>query len=241
MSSQNNGFIKIHRRLLDWQWYQSTNHVRLFVHILLTANYKETAWRKEKIMPGQLLTGLNQLSANTSLSIQSVRTVLKDLISTNEITIKTTNKYRIITVINWNLYQDTNKQANNQLTNNQQTTNNIQEYKECKKEKNIEYSCYLQTWEKAKKHLAENYNINVPSLTGISEKRKDKIRLRHAEGLTIEVFEQLLESASQSDFLMGLKEPSNGHPVFRLTFDWIFENDTNWRKIMEGNYANQKN
>lgn len=125
-----NGWIKIHRQLLKWEWYDEPNTLRLFLHLLLKANHVEGEWRGIVINPGQLLTGRKKLSQELKLSEQEIRTSIKRLISTNEITIKPTNKYSIITVCNWGSYQanNTNEQPTEQPTkqpeNNQQLTTN---------------------------------------------------------------------------------------------------------------------
>ncbi len=128
-----NKWIKLHLKLLDWEWYKDTNTTRVFIHLLLKANWKDGKFEGQIIPRGSFVTSLRSLSKELGMSVQSIRTVLNHLKSTNEITIKTTNKYRVITVINYELYQQTNKQTNNQLTNNQQATNNqlttIEEYK----------------------------------------------------------------------------------------------------------------
>jgi hypothetical protein len=95
-------------------------------------------------MPGQMLTGLKVLVKETGLSYQSTRTCLEKLKKYKNLTIKSTNKYSIISVINWSIYQQDenqiNTKSNKQLTNNQQTTNNKQEYKEEKNIKNTTYN-----------------------------------------------------------------------------------------------------
>ena len=103
------GWIKLHRRLIEWQWIDSYKHVVLFLHLLLRANHKETKWRNVTIGVGQLLTGRKQLSKWSGLSEQSIRTVLSDLKSTSEITIKTHNKFSIISITNWCEYQQANQ------------------------------------------------------------------------------------------------------------------------------------
>ena len=120
------GWIKIHRRLLNWEWWDDHNTTRLFIYCLLKANHSNAKWRGQDIKRGQFITGLNSLSAETGITLQSIRTSLKKLKSTNELTIKTNNKNSLVTVINYDLYQEkneTNKPTNKQLTNNQQTTN----------------------------------------------------------------------------------------------------------------------
>jgi hypothetical protein len=142
------GWIKVHRKMLQWEWFDDPNTFRLFMYLLMAANYKPSKWRGREIEVGQLLTGLYKLQENTGISIQSIRTSLDKLKSTGEITIQSTNRFRIITIVNYSSYQDidkptnkpTNKPPNKQLTNNQQTTNNIQEDQEYKKERNKEYN-----------------------------------------------------------------------------------------------------
>ena len=97
----NNGFIKINRNILDWRWYGDDNTFRVFFHLLLKANYQDGEFEIHTIKRGQLVTGLKTLSKELSLSIQQVRTALKHLKLTNEISIKTTTKYSIIPINNY--------------------------------------------------------------------------------------------------------------------------------------------
>lgn len=91
-------------RLLEWEWYSDTNMVRLFIHLLLNANCEPQEWRNYKIPPGSLVTSLHDLSNRTGLSVQSVRTCLNRLVSSNEIEIISTYKERIILLHNYSLY-----------------------------------------------------------------------------------------------------------------------------------------
>jgi hypothetical protein len=95
----------------------------LFIHCLLKANYNDKKWHGIEIKRGSFITSLRTLSKETHLSIQQTRTSLDKLISTNEITNKSTSHYRVITIVNFNKYQTNNKQDNKQVTNNQQTDN----------------------------------------------------------------------------------------------------------------------
>lgn len=132
----NGKWIKIFTKFLNWEWYKEQNTKALFIHCLLKANWKNGKFEGNIIPRGSFVTSLDSLNKELGLSVQEIRTALKHLISTNELTSKSTNKYRIITVVNYELYQQHNKQLNNQLTGNQQTTNNqlttIEEYIEYK-------------------------------------------------------------------------------------------------------------
>lgn len=127
------GWIKLHRKFLEWEWFTDANTFRLFLYLLLKANHEEQKWKGHRVKQGQLITGLFTLSEDLGMGVQSIRTSLIKLKSTNEITIKSNSKYSLITILNWNKYQDTNKQTNKPLTNDQQTTNNKQELKNDKK------------------------------------------------------------------------------------------------------------
>ena len=139
------GWIKLYRKFKDWEWYNISEMVHLFIHLLLNANREPGEWRGIIIERGQLITGRKILSENTGIPEQTVRTCLNRLKSTNEITIKVTNKYSIITICNYEDYQNgsgtTNQQisqqTNQQLTNNQPTTNQqLTTNKNNKKEEN---------------------------------------------------------------------------------------------------------
>ena len=131
-----NTFIKLNRKILDWEWYKDANTFKLFIHLLLTASVRDKKWQGITIKRGEVVTSLKSLSQQTGLSVQNVRTALNNLILTKCLTNKSHSKFRIISINNYNLYQSANKVSNNQLTNNQQTTNKqlttSKESKECK-------------------------------------------------------------------------------------------------------------
>ena len=139
------GWIKLFYQFKEWEWYGDTNMVRLFIHLLLTANYKQTKWRGMTIPRGSLLTSRAKLAEETGLSEQTIRTCLTRLKSTNEITVKATNKYTIITISNYDRYQEqpqeinqqNNQQDNHEATNSQPTTNQQSTSLYIKERKNI--------------------------------------------------------------------------------------------------------
>jgi hypothetical protein len=138
MSSQQ-GWISLHRTLLDWEWYTDSNTKILFIHLLLRANHKDSKWRGIEVKRGQVLTGRTKLAKETGLSEQQIRTSFKKLKSTGEITTKATSKLTIVTLLNWGAYQEkekgSNQQINRKATNeqpasNQQVTTNNNDNKE---------------------------------------------------------------------------------------------------------------
>lgn len=133
MNNKLNGYIKLHRKLVDWEWYTDVNVKVVFLHLLLTANFKKNVYQGIEVLPGQTIVGTNALAVNTGLSRQQVRTALNKLVLTNEITIKSTNKFSLVTIENWSSYQFENETSTNKLTN--KSTNNQPHLKNDKKYK----------------------------------------------------------------------------------------------------------
>ena len=117
------GWIKIHRKFLDWQWFKKPEAVQLFIYMLLKANHKDGNWQGHEIKKGQFVTSAQTISNDTKLSLQVVRTLLKKFELTNEIIVKSTNKFTMLTICKYECYQDESNTINKQLTNKQQTTN----------------------------------------------------------------------------------------------------------------------
>ena len=127
------GYILIHRKLSEWQWYRDSNTKSLFIDLLLDANWQESKSGFLTIQRGQVLTSLKRMSLRTGLSFREIRTSLSKLEKSGEIDKQTTNKYSIITINKYNDYQDIDKQT----TSKRQTNDNIKEYKEEKEYKEI--------------------------------------------------------------------------------------------------------
>ena len=119
------GWIKIHRKIINWEWYDDINTKVLFLHLLLTANHEDKKWRGKIIKRGEKITSLSHLSEEIGLSVQQIRTSLSKLKSTNEITIKSTSKYTLISIEKYNDYQINENEINkqNNTRNNKRATN----------------------------------------------------------------------------------------------------------------------
>lgn len=136
------GYIKLHRALIDKPiWECSTpEHKAILITILLLANYEEKHWlwkgEKYKCLPGQFVTSLPKLALKSGTSIQSVRTALKNFEKMYDfLTDQSTESGRLITVVNWALYQSNEIELTDQLTGYQQTAN--RPLTATKKDKNI--------------------------------------------------------------------------------------------------------
>ena len=137
----NTEYVKLFRKMLNWEWYTDINTKVLFLHCLLKANWKDGAWHGHTYKRGQFITSLPSLSKETGLSIQQVRTALKHLKSTGELTVKNYSKFRVITVVSYDSFQGANRQTNSKSTGkstvkqqatNRQSTADIRTYKNSK-------------------------------------------------------------------------------------------------------------
>ena len=124
-------YIKLFRKILKWGWYGDTNTFRVFMHILLKAQYRPTVYKGVSINSGECVFGRKAWAKELGLSEQQIRTAISHLQSTNEITITSTNKFSVIHVVKWEFWQindglPTNESTNdmfpNQPTINQQVT-----------------------------------------------------------------------------------------------------------------------
>lgn len=151
-NTQQQGWLKLFYQFRDWEWYGDPNMVALFIHLLLRANYKPVRRRGEVYGRGVVLTSREELSHETGISERAIRTCLTRLKTTNEIAIKVTKHGSVITLTNYDKYQNQNAESDqrndqqNDQPNDQQVTNkrpaNDQQTtssKEIKKERNKEY------------------------------------------------------------------------------------------------------
>ena len=113
-------WIKIDRNILHWGWYQDANTMRVFLHLLLTANVKPHKFMGVTIGRGEVATSYTKLAETLEISIQNARTAISHLKSTGEITVKPHPKFTVISIVNYASYQ-ANQQANQQATNRQLT------------------------------------------------------------------------------------------------------------------------
>ena len=118
------GYIKLHRKILKWEWYKKGEMFKLFSYLLLCASHNEHRFEGVALKPGQMPFGYKKTSKDTGISVQSVRTYIKRLKSTHEITIESTPNGSIITIVRWLDFQTSTRIS----TNDQQTINTNQEW-----------------------------------------------------------------------------------------------------------------
>ena len=107
-----NGYIKLHRSILSWEWYGDIKTRGLFLHLLVAAQWEDVRIEGQVIKRGQLCTTVRELSELNGLTSKEVRTALVHLKTTGEITIQSTPHFSIFTIVNYEAYQGETRGAN---------------------------------------------------------------------------------------------------------------------------------
>lgn len=183
-----NGRIALWRKFLNWEWYTDVNTKTVFLHLLLTANWKDKKWKGILIKRGQRWTSRSTLAQETGLSEQNIRTALGHLKATGEITIESTKKGMLINVEKYSHYQiqsyGTNQQSNQQLTKSQPQLN---------KDNNIN-NIYCPENVRACKEIVAYLNQRVGKNFKANTKGTQRlINARLKEGYTVSDFKRVID------------------------------------------------
>lgn len=127
----NSGWIKLHRKLLkNSLWEDCTPEQKvIMITLLLMANHNEKKWifsgEEYECKPGQFVTSLPSIQEKVGKGITTmqIRQALKKFEKYSFLTCKSTNKNRLITIENWELYQGDSKDLTGKLTGNEQAVN----------------------------------------------------------------------------------------------------------------------
>lgn len=238
------GYIKLFRSMTSWEWYQDSNTKVVFLHLLLNANLEETRYMNHVIPKGGLVIGRKRLAADLGITERAVRTALKHLKMTNEVTIESTNRFSIVTIVNWEKYQINPKRVTNKTTNevtNKRPTSDQQvttekEYKN-KELKNIKEEIHkeeisINSYEVVQE-LFNKTCIFFKPCSVITKTRSDKLK-KLLNQFSIENIRVVFEKANNSAFLQGKNEYG-----WVATFDWLIEID-NFVKVSEDYFGSSR-
>ena len=228
----NAGFVKLHRQLLDWEWYDDKNCRLVFIHCLLKANFKDKRWKGQEIKRGSFVTSLGKLSGEIGISKQQLRTVLAKLSKTGEITHSSSNSNTLITLCKYNEYQGVASENENKITHEQHTSNTratheqhtdnkrITTTKEGKKERREEVPPVQVPFdlEKARTSIEAKFGTGVELLKNLQSEQKKQTG--------IELTEQQISFAYVSFLQKGMVETYRGrikeeYQLFAKLFHWI--------------------
>lgn len=103
------GWVKLHRSIIKWEWYDDIPTKVLFIHLLITANHADANYRGRKILRGQKWTSMAHLSVETGLTIKQVRMASEKLQSTGEIDTQGASDGTLVTICKYDTYQEVSK------------------------------------------------------------------------------------------------------------------------------------
>mgnify|MGYP003626014738 CR=1 FL=1 len=133
------GWIKLHRAILEWEWYGDINVRLVFMHCLLKANHKDRKWQGKTVKRGSFLTGRDVLAEEIGLTVRQVRTALTKLKTTSDVSTISTSKGTLVTLMNYDKFQCGDEETTSETTsdvsgerpaNDQQTPTNKNDKKE---------------------------------------------------------------------------------------------------------------
>ena len=202
----NISFVKLYRKILGWEWYTDVPTKTLFIHLLIVANRYPSRWRGQEIKAGQKITSLANLAEETGLTLQQTRTALRKLEKNGELSIKSTNKFTLITVENYTEYQCTKDESNNQITNEQQSNNNqITTNKKVKKDKESkeskEYNTRTRASEPTGKAIYNSLPVDLKNTMLDFEKMRDKMHKPVTDRARSNLIKKLTRLSSVNDLL----------------------------------------
>lgn len=197
----------------DWEWYENTNVFRLFYHCLLHTNLEDRRYCGKEIKAGQFVSSRARISAETGLTVDQVRTALKKLKDTGYISTKSTNKYTIYTVNEYQKYIDCGQVAETTTEENTVVENGtkMEQTDENAKKKAIN-DCFERLWKQ------------YPNKKGkgqVSDTKK-KILYQKGEEHIQRALKRYLEGLEQDS---AWRKPQNGSTFFNSGYvDYLDEN-----------------
>jgi len=115
-----NGYIKLHRCLESSFFYNDSEAVHLWIHLLIIANRSEKdvliGLQKVNVKPGQMITSRKSIAEKTGISESKIERLLKIFERNGQIEQQANSKFRVITVVKWLEYQESEQQANSKRT-----------------------------------------------------------------------------------------------------------------------------
>lgn len=227
------GWIKVYRQMLDNPIVcKDSDHIAVWIYLLLNATHTEydTLFKGKRttLQKGQLITGTISISKKLKINKDKVQRILKRFEIDKQIEQQTSNKNRLITILNWDKYQITDKQFDKQVINNCETTDKQvitnKNIKNNKNEKNVnKYDSVIEIY---------NFNCpNLPKVQKITDKRKTSIN-KFLKEYTKEQFIEICRIANNNNFLMGKNDRG-----WKADFDFLMRVDKA-TSILEGKYGN---
>lgn len=100
-----NGYVKLNRNLLEWRWYRDANTTRVFLHLLLSANFKDQPFENIIVRRGEVATSYGAIADALHISARQARTAVTHLKVSGTVSVKQYSKFQVISILSWDLYQ----------------------------------------------------------------------------------------------------------------------------------------
>lgn len=114
--SSRKGWVKAHRSFLDWEWMRKGHSFKVMMALVFKANYEPNTYQGTLVDRGSLIIGRDLFASELGISVQQLRTILRNLESTGEITTKSSRKGTIVTVVRYEDYQTPTNEPTSKLT-----------------------------------------------------------------------------------------------------------------------------
>ena len=200
----------------DWEWYENTNVFRLFYHCLLHTNLEDKRYCGKEIRAGQFVSSITRISAETGLTESQVRTALKKLKDTGYISTKSTNKYTIYTVNEYQTYIDCGQVAKATTEENTVVENGTKMEQTVEQtEENVKENC-----EKPKENCEKS---NKKAIIDCFERLWKKYPNKRGKGQVSDAKKKVLYQIGEEHIQRALKRYLDG-----------LEKDASWRKPQNG-------
>ena len=102
-------YIKLFRKMSEWEHFKDSNTVHVFLFLLISAVGNDTVYNGFRLKCGQFVTTVKKISESTGLTVKQVRRCIDLLKESGEIKTDSTNQYTIFTVLNYSEYQGQKK------------------------------------------------------------------------------------------------------------------------------------
>lgn len=101
-----NGWLKLHRQMLEWEWFADSHTMHVFLYCLLKANFSDSRYKGIEVRRGELFTSTAKIAIETGISAKAVRIALDKLQSTGEIETQGASRGTKITICKYDQYQN---------------------------------------------------------------------------------------------------------------------------------------
>ena len=262
MEIMGNGWIKLHRELLDHWVYDDPEKLKIWLTLLSKASHQihkiNIGYELVELNPGELIFGTIKFADAINVSRDKLYRTVKMFEKDGMIKYDTSTyqgKFSVIKILNWSKYQkpssptcqedgefsqkgdkrvtEGEQTPDKRSTNAEQTPNKTNNKDNNVKNVNKDKNKPSVPYQKIKKLYNQICGDQLPSIRTISDQRKKHLRARWKEEGNLDIFEYLFRKTIQSDFLTGDNDRG-----WQVDFDWLIKNETNFNKVLEGRYDN---